>query len=256
MRIAVCMKCVPADLGAGLTDDGGIERSRANSRINQADLCALEAAVRLREKAGCGVDVYSMGPAFCEAMLREALALGADCAALICDAALAGSDTAVTAKALAAALGNRYALVLCGEKTVDGETGLVPGRLSALLDAAFTTGVTDLSLEDGHALCTRETERAVERVRLPLPAVAGVSCGMFRPSELRRPGLDGLRRARSSMIRRLNAGELGLKPSELGAAGSPTKVSGLTVPDWSRQCRLTEDLDAGLQRSRELLYGS
>lgn len=254
MNIAVCMKCVPADLTVGINNSsGGIDRSGNNSCINQADLFALEAAIRLKQSLGGQIDVYSMGPEFAENMIREALALGADQATLICDRVMAGSDTYATAAVLSAAIDGGYDLILCGERTVDGETGQVPGQLSARKDCSFASGVTEIRAEAGAVICRRLDEYSEDSVRLPLPAVVGISCGMTGVNHPFRPSLKGMKRARETKIRRLNASDLGFAGNELGSEGSPTRVQRVTVPDWSRQCKTVESLEQGIALSREMI---
>lgn len=254
MNIAVCMKCVPADLTVGINNSsGGIDRSGNNSSINQADIFALEAAIRLKQSLGGQVDVYSMGPEFAENMLREALALGADNATLICNRILAGSDTYVTSAVLSAAINKDYELILCGERTVDGETGQVPGQLSARKNWAFASGVTEIRAETGAIICRRLDEYSEDSVRLPLPAVAGISCGMTGANHSFRPSLKGMKRAREAKIRRLDASDLGFTGNELGSVGSPTRVQRVTAPDWSRQCRIMGSLEQGIELSREMI---
>ena len=254
MKIAICMKCVPSDLAVGINNStGGIDRTAANSRINQADIFALETAIKLRKEHGGRIDVYTMGPAFAETVLREALALGADQAVLICDRAMAGSDTFSTSAVLSAAIGSDYDLVLCGERTVDGETGQVPGQLSARLGFSFSSGVTELQAGENFVLCRRLEEYSEDTVRLPLPAVVGVSCGMTGVNHPLRPSLKGIQKARQAEIRRLDGAALGLSEAEIGSEGSPTRVRSVTVPDWSRRCRILRELSQGLEISREMI---
>ena len=77
-----------------------------------------------------------MGPTAATAVLKEALALGADQGILLSDRAFAGSDTWCTARTLAAGIEQlgEYDLILCGERATDGETGQTGPALAALLD--------------------------------------------------------------------------------------------------------------------------
>lgn len=254
MKIAVCMKCVPADLTVGINNvTGGIDRSGANSRINQADVFALETAVKLKDSVGGTIDVYTMGPEFAELMLREALALGADEAVLICDRALAGADTYATAAVLSVAIGDDYDLILCGERTVDGETGQVPGQISGRKGYSFSSSIIKAEIADSALVCHRLDEYGEDIIRLSLPAVAGISCGMSGVHHPLRPSLKNLRRAKDADIRVLNAADIGLPAGEIGAKGSPTLVQRVMVPDWSRNCTMTQNLNKGIQMSREII---
>lgn len=255
LKIAVCMKYVPADLTDSVDkQSGGIFRTAENSTINQTDKLALEAALRLKHRYGGSVSVYTMGPAFSENLLKEACAFGADQTFLITDRLLAGADSYVTALVLSTALGARYDLILCGERTVDGETGQVPGEISARLNASFTTGVTEIvEISQNSILCCCLTDTAQRTVSLPLPAVLGISTGISKSLPGIAPSLQGLRRARECSPVRLDAQALGLSSEELGITGSPTAVVKVFSADWSRDCRMAKDLRQGVELSLEVM---
>lgn len=255
MKIAVCMKYVPLDLTSSIDErSGGILRSAENSTINQADRFALEAALRLKARYKGSVSVYSMGPKFAVNLLREACALGADELFLISDKLLAGSDSYVTALVLAAALGNPYDLILCGERTVDGETGQVPGELSARLKLPFATGVTEIlefSPDAIECICLTDTKR--KRLSVPLPAVLGISCGMGVSVQRMAPSLKRLRLARDAQPTLIDTRALGLPADQVGMAGSPSTVVRTFAPDWTRTCTVASDLTQGIKLSLEVV---
>lgn len=146
-------------------------------------------------------------------MLRTLSAVGGDAFYLASDPAFAGADTHGTAQILRRCVDllGGFDLILCGERTVDGETGQVAPSLAAMLDWRFAGYVTDIPLlTDGLAVCC-QTEK---RPEYPLPLVASVR----RCCMLRYPGLQGLGRARHTQVRVLDAKALG------GAGISYTKV--------------------------------
>lgn len=255
MKIAVCMKYVPDDMSRDIDEkSGGIKRTEENSTINQADIFALETALFMRKKHGGSITVYTMGPDFAANLLREACALGADELNLISDRKIAGSDSYCTAFVLAAALKDKFDIVLCGERSVDGETGQVPGALSAMLELPFVYGVIGIDkLSDGEIICRRLSDEGEDFVSLPLPAVMSISCGMTGVNHPMRPSLEGLRMARNMQHNILNLDLLGLDPAQVGLSGSPTRVAKTVVPDWSRQCRVFHNLEQGVRMSLEVL---
>ena len=97
MHIAVCVKPVPDPKTAGnITLDPVTKRLRREQGgvvINSLDRNAIEAAVSLKEKNGGDVTVFAMAPPSAMSVLRETMALGADKAYLLSDAAFGGSDT-------------------------------------------------------------------------------------------------------------------------------------------------------------------
>ena len=129
---------------------------------------ARELALRIKDNAPeTMVTVVTMAPSYAENALRDAIAAGADRAVLICDSALAGSDTLVTANILAAAI-NRlggFDLVLCGRKAIDSETGHIAPQLSERLGLPMAAAVTAFGI-DGDTLricCTKR--RRFGRIR-------------------------------------------------------------------------------------------
>src|SRR5208337_4236123 len=84
--------------------------------ISETDKNAIEEAVRIKEKYGGKITALSMGSPDAKEALREALAMGADEACLLCDRLFEGSDAHATANVLAAAITNivDFDLVLCG----------------------------------------------------------------------------------------------------------------------------------------------
>ena len=79
-----------------------------------------------------------MGPPQAEETLRKVLGFGADRAVLLSDRAFAGADTLATTSALAAAV-RKIAeeepvdLVICGQKSIDGDNGQLSPVLAARL---------------------------------------------------------------------------------------------------------------------------
>ncbi|MEM2189160.1 MAG: electron transfer flavoprotein subunit beta/FixA family protein, partial [Nitrososphaerota archaeon] len=153
LRIIVLIKQVP-DIEKVRFDveTGRIDRSSAPAETNPFDLHALEAGLQIKEKLGGSVTVISMGPRQAESSLKDALARGADRAILLTDPRLAGADTIATAKALAAAIRKlgEFDLILCGEKTVDGDTGQVGPEVAELLGiphAAYVCEIREIAHE-------------------------------------------------------------------------------------------------------------
>jgi len=257
LKIAVCMKYVPSDMSRDLDEEsGGIRRTEENSTINQADLFALETALHIKKKLGGSVCVLTMGPEFAVNLLREACALGADEFILISDRKIAGSDSYATALILSAALKDGYDLILCGERTVDGETGQVPGEISARLERPFLCGVTRLEkLDEGELVCACLGNGTEDIYSLPLPAVLSISNGMTGIAHPLKPSLKGLRLARQMQYKLLDLAALGISPEQVGITGAPTRVIRTTAPDWTRQSRVIQGAAQGVLASLEVLNG-
>ena len=105
MKFLVCIKQV-VDTSKMEVDPetGRLKRNNANGIMNPVDLNALEAALSLRDRIGGTVTVITMGPPQAEAVLRDAVAMGADDIYLVTDRAFGGADTLATSYTLAAAI--------------------------------------------------------------------------------------------------------------------------------------------------------
>src|SRR5262249_59180911 len=110
--------------------------------------------------------------------LAVALALSADRAVHVCDAAAAGSDTLATARVLAAALRREAPdLVLVGRSSTDAETGQVGPEIAELLDLPQATNVRRLVLDPAARTfeAERETDEGFETVAGPLPVLVSAA---------------------------------------------------------------------------------
>jgi len=87
--------------------------------MDDADRYGVEQALRFVEASGGGsVIAIAMAPMETAGPLRTALAMGADSAVQVVDDALAGSDSLVTAKILAAVIQrSSYDLVIAGTES-------------------------------------------------------------------------------------------------------------------------------------------
>lgn len=212
-------------------ESGRVDRSAAELEINPFDLYALELAVRLREVLGGRVVAVSMAPPHAERALRDAIAREADRAVLLSDKRLAGADTLATSYSLAMAIKRlgSYRLILCGEKSVDGDTGQVGPEVAEHLGiphASFVQSVVDVD-EEG---ITVESDfgSGYYLVRLKFPALLSVSRPLKfggESLEPRIPRLSSVLRARRAGVEVWSADDVpGLDLGRIGLAGSPTRV--------------------------------
>ncbi|MCX7812442.1 MAG: electron transfer flavoprotein subunit beta/FixA family protein [Pseudothermotoga sp.] len=235
---------------------GTMIREGLDITMNPLDAHALELAVSLKERVGGRVVVLSMGPMNTIDVLKDAVALGADRAILLSDPALAGSDTWVTSLALARTIRNLkidFDLLLCGEKSTDGETGQVGVELAILLGLPVLTYVSELvEVDTSSVIVKRSVEDAHEIWRVPLPSCL---CVLKSVAEPRLPTLGGKKRAMNSNIETYGIKDVGLEPEEVGLKGSPTRVVKVFNTKVSRSCKLYSGREVvrGIERVLELI---
>lgn len=234
MNILVLVKEVP-DMEKVKFDSerGVVDRSSAEAEINPFDVNALQAAVDLKEKTGAAVTVVTMGPPKAERSLRDAYARGADHGVLLTDRKFGGSDTCATAKTLAAGIRSlgEYDLILCGEKSVDGDTAQVGAEVAEFLDIPHAYYVEEIrSLNETSVEVVIENLCGQKQVReMSLPALIGVT------KNINTPKLPTVNRKLESLDAEMSTVTMAqltglLTEEETGFAGSPTKVSKIEVP--------------------------
>ena len=139
----VCVKQVPDTkkvTGQAMKADGTINRAALPAIFNPEDKNALEAALSVKERYGGKVIAIAMGLPAATAVLREALACGADEAVLVTDRKAAGSDTLATSYILSQAVKKfKPDLVFCGRQAIDGDTAQTGPQIGEKLDCAVVT---------------------------------------------------------------------------------------------------------------------
>lgn len=247
MKSVVCIKQVP-DIEHLKFDQATrrLIREGVPSEINPFDRRAITAAVEARNKFGGEVIVITMGPPQARDALLEALAMGCDRALHLNDRAFAGADTLATARTLAAAIRPFQAdVVWCGKYAIDAETAQVPPMLAELLDLPQVMGVTRIEYAPDMrgATVTRETDDGFETLSVAFPVLFSTAERLCKPIKVRPEDLGP---AQAKPLQVVHPADLGLKPQEIGASGSPTWVEGLNPvePKRKRIIRtLSDDLE-------------
>ncbi|MDA8477250.1 electron transfer flavoprotein FixA [Citrobacter sp. Awk 4] len=187
MKIITCYKCVPDEQDIVINNaDGSLDLSKADGKISQYDLNAIEAAVQLKQQAGeAQVIALSVGgKALTNAKGRkDVLSRGPDELIVVIDDQFEQALPQHTAAALAAAAKKSgFDLIVCG----DGSSDLYAQQVSLLvgetLQIPAINGVSKiLSLADNTLTVERELEDEIETLSIPLPAVVAVSTDINTP---------------------------------------------------------------------------
>jgi electron transfer flavoprotein beta subunit len=232
MKIAVCIKQVPTREWQPRLNDAKNwirEGPEVAYEMNEPDAYALEEALRLRERHAGEVVVCSAGPVRVQAVIREALARGADRAIHVEDNSLAFADAAMIADALAPSMATeQFDLVLTGLQSDDQGHGQMGVILAERLEMAHSTIIMEVQVHDGGSVVVnRELEGGwFQKLRIPLPAVLTIQSGI---NQLRYATLRGIMAAKSREIKRVPLPP-GLRPSQ--------HIVGLSVPARSKQTQM------------------
>jgi len=213
-------------------EKGRLDRGSAGAVVNPFDLHALETAVRIRESAGGKVTALSMGPKKAEESLRDVLARGADRAVLLTDARFAGADTLATSYTLSIAIQKlgAFDLIVCGEKTVDGDTAQVGPEVAEFLDIPHVAYVEEIrEIWESGIVVRSKTGKHYLLVELEFPALITVTKDINTP---RLPTLKDKLKSRKAAITAWGAQDLSEAGGTdfFGLSGSPTWVANVYAP--------------------------
>ena len=232
MQVVVCVKQVPDTTNVRINPETNtLMREGVESIVNPFDEYALEQGLLLKDRLGARLTVISMGPPQATAVLKEALARGADDAFLVSSRAFGGADTLATSYTLAQAIrkacGGVPDLVLFGKQAIDGDTAQVGPGVSEFLNVPLVTYVKRLSVKEGGFSVECVMDDGVVTVEGNLPAVMTVLKDADAP---RFAPLAGAIRAAKSTITVLNEKDVEADPAKIGLKGSPTKVVTIFPP--------------------------
>jgi electron transfer flavoprotein beta subunit len=237
MHVVVCVKQVPDTANVRINPETNtLMREGVESIVNPFDEYALEQGLMLKDSHGAKLTVISMGPPQATAVLREALARGADDAFLVSSRAFGGADTLATSYTLAQAVkkacgGKTPDLVLFGKQAIDGDTAQVGPGVSEFLGVPLVTYVRkiDVAYSGGEAKFTVESvmDDGVATIEGKLPAVMTVLKESDAP---RFAPLAGAMRAAKTDITVLDERDIEADPAYIGLKGSPTKVVTIFPP--------------------------
>lgn len=199
LKIIACIKQVPDSEAKVKAEDGKVTWGDAPLVINPFDEYAVEGALQQEEALGGTVTVLCIGPESARDALKHALAMGADDAVLVSDAALTELDTVGAARVLAAAV-NKIGgadMVLFGRQTLDNGSGLTPAQTARVLGWPMLGLAGQIKVDGGSVTVERVIEEGRQTVNAKLPAVLSVVQSIGEP---RYPSFMGIRKASKTTI--------------------------------------------------------
>lgn len=206
--------------------------------ISAYDQNALEVALQLREKAGGKITALSLGEAEAQGAVKSAMGMGVDAGVLVCDPALAGSDSFGVAHVLAQAVRKVGLpdLVLIG--CVSGDTGnkAVGPLLAEELGWPFLSFASRLEVKEGNVVARRIVEDGYETVEAPLPLVASIlsdDTNVPRYSKLK----DIMAAARKT-VPVWKTADLGVDMGRVGSRGRRMELREVAVVQRDSRCEL------------------
>ncbi|MBB5014472.1 electron transfer flavoprotein subunit beta/FixA family protein [Rehaibacterium terrae] len=213
-------------------DGSGVVTEGVKLSANPFDEIALEEALRLREKGVASeVVVVTLGPADCQAHLRNGLAMGANRAIHVV------TDEAVQPLAAARAFlklieKEQPGLVILGKQAIDDDANQTGQMLATLWGRPQATFASQVEVADGKARVTREVDAGLETLEIELPAVITTDLRLNEPRFIKLPDIM---KAKSKPLETIAFAELGVDHGGglqiLGYAPPPKRQKGVMVKD-------------------------
>ena len=243
MNIIVCVK----QIDDPEAPPGSFKVERENSRVVTApgispvistfDEYAVEAALRIKEKAGGKITVLSMGDKLVRDVVKKPLSMGADELILLEDHAFVGGDSFSNAYALSLAIRKigQYDLILCGRQAADWDSGQVGSGIAEMLSLPSVTIARKIEVEGKKALVERVIPDGYELIEVTLPAVITLSNEHAMP---RYPNVKGIMAAKRKEPLVWKPQDIGVDESKLGPNGRVIKLKDIYQPQSEAECEM------------------
>jgi electron transfer flavoprotein beta subunit len=213
-------------------DGSGVVTEGVKLSANPFDDIALEEALRLRDKGiATEVVVATLGPADCQAHLRNGLAMGANRAIhVVTDQAV---QPLTAARALLKLIGKEQPqLVILGKQAIDDDCNQTGQMLATLWGRPQATFASKLELDGDTARVTREVDAGLEVLEVDLPAVVTTDLRLNEPRFIKLPDIM---KAKSKPLETIAFADLGVESGDhlntTHYAPPPKRSKGVMVKD-------------------------
>lgn len=198
MKLLVCISKSPDTTSKIAFTDGDtkFDENGVQYIVNPYDeWYALVRALELKEANGGSVTIVTVGTAADDAVIRKALAIGADDAVRI---NAEPTDAYYTAMQIAEyAKSNGFDMVLTGKETINYNGSQVGAMIAEAMDLPFVSLASKLDVNGNTATLDAEIMGGVEVVEVNLPMVVSCAKGM---AEQRIPNMRGIMAARTKPL--------------------------------------------------------
>lgn len=222
------------------SDESGVELTNVKMSMNPFDEIAIEEATKLKESGqATEIIAISIGPDKAQETIRTAMAIGADRGILVKTDAptdLGGVEPLAVAKTLKALIEKESPdLVIMGKQSIDDDSNQTGQMLAALLGWPQATFASEVKVESGKAVVTREIDGGLETISVNTPAIITTD---LRLNEPRYASLPNIMKAKKKTLEVLS-------PEELGIDFSPRlKVLKVSEPAKRQAGIIVDSVDA------------
>lgn len=192
-------------------DGSGVITDGVKLSANPFDDIALEEALRIRDKGlATEVVVVTIGPADCQAHIRNGLAMGANRAIhVVTDAAI---QPLTAARAFLKLIEKEQpGMVLMGKQAIDDDANQTGQMLATLWGRPQATFAGAINIESNTAQVTREVDAGLEILDIDLPAVVTVDLRLNEPRFIKLPDIM---KAKSKPLETIAFADLGVESAD------------------------------------------
>jgi len=207
--------------------------------IGQYEEFALEATLKIKDTVGGKITALSLGNNFVRDVIKKTLAVGSDELILLEDEAFEEGDSWSTANALAMAIKKigEYDIIFCGRQSSDWDAGQVGLGIAEILGIPAVTLARKVEITDGKAKVEQVIPDGYRSVEVAFPTLITVTSEL---GALRYATLKGIMAAGKKQPVVWKPADIGLEPSQVGAAGRRSKLDKLFQPVKEAKCEIIE----------------
>lgn len=228
MKILVCISKAPDTTSKIDFTDGNTKFNESNVQyiVNPYDeWYALVRGLELKEANGGSVTIITVGTQADEAIMRKALAIGADEAVRV-DAE--PSNGLFVAQQIAKyAKENGFDLVLTGKETINYNGSQVGGMVAELMDAPFLSLASKMEVNGTTATVELDVKGGKQVADVNLPCVVSCAKGM---AEQRIPNMRGIMAARTKPLQVVAA----------DAVNGGSEIVSYELPPTKAECKMID----------------
>lgn len=227
MNVITCYKIVPEEQDILVLPDHNLSFDRAEWKIGQYDLNAIEAGMQIVEVVGGKVSALSVGDKQLEnsKLKKGVLSRGPQDLFLVVDDQFSTADSYDTARILQSAVAQMgdFDIILCGDGSSDLYAQQVGIQLGQLLNVSTVNAVSNITPAENKLIVERVLDNEVETLEISLPAVISVSTDINEP---RIPGMKEILAAGKKPVTQWSLLDIGLH-----ALSRPTEIISTLAPE-------------------------
>jgi electron transfer flavoprotein beta subunit len=228
MNILVCISKSPDTTSkiSFVNENTSFDENGVQFIVNPYDeWYALVRALEIKESIGGNVSIITVGTVSDEAVMRKALAIGADAAVRI-DAV--PTDAFMVAREIAHyAKDHSFDIILTGKETINYNGSQIGGMIAEFLNQPFVSLASKLDLNGAVLTLEQEILGGVQVLEVSTPVVISCAKGM---AEQRIPNMRGIMAARTKPLEIIT-------PSSIETV---TSFDSYSMPDSKKACQLID----------------